>query len=1224
MLGRRSTRRNRDSTTRRRNGTGRLALLAVALAAAAAWAGPAVAVPQDINPDVSTNTNPNASTGGRVNRVEIDPGNNQVFYAASEYGGLFKSTNGGTSWFRLNAFRPVMAWDVEVDPGNSNRVVATSWYDGRVNSLAGIQMSTNGGTSWTRPASATPPAAYNCAAISKSEPTAFGVRFRPDASATIVAGTNCGVAISNDSGATWTFVDPTPATIASNVWDVSVQAGGPTNQGIIDVCGDDGHFRSTNNGASWTGASALPVAARGRCSIAASPDESYVLFIVGLDNNVYESDDAGANWTNLGNSGPQGRIPFVTTNQRANNGMTNVFDIWYSDTQLFSASCTTPAMPAQGGAARCPNVGTWTNQQNGAHWDAGGLEFDSAVAVDACPVLYTSDGGAHTNTIAGNPGCQTPTWTRSNVGLHALWIWSMDGANQAGATNEDILFGVQDDGTFATTNAGAATPTWTNPNCCDTFDTLADPAWTLATTCCFNAGIFNRLELGGAAYAGNTQFAAGNYPAGTVQGFTWGRRFDQFGATSVVMLTTSGMFVTTNITAAAITWTSLAALPEAAANACNVRASVTGGNPTFFVQAGQCTGAGNDRLYRYAGTTSTGTWTRIDNTDGLAGGIGVFGVDPNNPNTLYASNLAPAGPRMVSSTDSGVNWDPDPELDALMTGNGVFKYQNSTGPVTVFGGARARFNGYPQPSFVDYSAENGNVLVAGGQDSGVFLSVDGGANWSLVSDFDGVTKAHLPRPRYAYFDHEPAGTINVYVGTQGRGIWRLPFQLPTADAGGPYTTPEGTDVMVSAAGSTDPDGGALTYAWDFDDDGAYDDATGVTAAFDLVGQDGTFTIGVKATDPDGGYDTDTATVNVTNVAPTVVAASNGPKPEGTPVTVSGTITDPGWLENLTATVDWGDGTPVEALTGVLENVRPDATLTFSKAHTYGDNGTFIAEVCGFDDDTSTCVTVPIGITNVNPTATIDETGTILVNGIPTFFAHAGDPVTFHGRSTDPGSDDLFLSWDWDDGPPAPDVTTTYLVNPPLPDPFPSPTVQPRDVTDTKVHAFADACVYDVGFGARDDDGGTGADSVKVLILGNGTKLRSAGWWSNQYRPKANLAFSVQTLQCYLEIAGYMSTVFNELRNASTFPAAFDVLNLAANGGSESEKLDRLLLQHWLNFANGVIDLNEPVNVVGGAADDGTFWAVMKAAEAVQVNPASTTAQLRAQRQRLERITAADL
>ena len=63
---------------------------------------------------------------------------------------------------------------------------------------------------------------------------------------------------------------------------------------------------------------------------------------------------------------------------------------------------------------------------------------DTAVAVDACPRVYSTDGGAHTNTVNGTQGCHAPTWVRSNVGLHALWAWTMDGANRAGDAAEDL------------------------------------------------------------------------------------------------------------------------------------------------------------------------------------------------------------------------------------------------------------------------------------------------------------------------------------------------------------------------------------------------------------------------------------------------------------------------------------------------------------------------------------------------------------------------------------------------------------------------------------------------------------------------------------------------------------------------------------------------------------------------------------------------------------------
>ena len=95
---------------------------------------------------------------------------------------------------------------------------------------------------------------------------------------------------------------------------------------------------------------------------------------------------------------------------------------------------------------------------------------------------------------------------------------------------------------------------------------------------------------------------------------------------------------------------------------------------------GKCSGRGNDRLYRYVGSAAGGTWTRIDNTDGLVGGFGVFAVDPNNPNRLYASNLGPTGPRMVFSTDSGTELERRPR--ARLTddrGRGLHVLRHSAG-----------------------------------------------------------------------------------------------------------------------------------------------------------------------------------------------------------------------------------------------------------------------------------------------------------------------------------------------------------------------------------------------------------------------------------------------------------------------------------------------------------------------------------------------------------------
>ncbi|MGH9280734.1 MAG: hypothetical protein ACRD12_21920 [Acidimicrobiales bacterium] len=753
--------------------------LGLVVAVALVGVQPVGAVPVDINPDVSDNANANASTGGRVNHMASVPGNNDVFYLASEYGGVFRSNDAGVNWTRLNGHLPVVAWDVEVDAANTNRVIASSWYDGRVNPLSGVQVSIDGGTTWTHPATSWPdpalegtandntPPGWSCANV-RAEPSGYGISI---SGTTIAVGTNCGLALSTNSGSTWTFVDPTPATPASRIWDVNIQAGG-----IIDICGDtDDHMRSTNNGTSFVPGGVLPA---GRCSVAASPDENDVLFVFASDNNVYESDDAGANWFNMGNPTPQGRIPFVVTNQRANGGGgQNLFDLWAGDVQLFRAACTTPMNTDDTTTRRCPASGAWTNAQNGAHFDGGDLLFDSEVAVDACPRLYSSDGGVHRNTLAASPGCHNPTWTRSNVGYHGLWLWTMEGSHLAGDNAEQLLFGTQDNGTFSSITAGATPPTWTNPNCCDTFDVLATTDFTLGTVCCFGMGRFNRLQIAGANYAAPAEIP--NYPsAGEIDTFNWGRHVNNWGTeNNNVLLLSDNIWITDDIQANPIVWTALQAPPGGAGAFCNVQTSLDGGTPVFFAQNGQCTGRGLDQVWRLDGTADT-TWARVDNTGGLPGGFGVFAVDPNNANRVFASSLGGATPQMVRTTDGGTNWTPDTELDSLMTGLGVFKYANQSGPSTNNGGARAQFQGYPQPVMLAVSPIDANMVIAGGVDSGVFLSSDGGNNWALVTDplnpaASGI--AHLPRPRFAYFDDEPAGSRTAYLGTQGRGVWRLAF-----------------------------------------------------------------------------------------------------------------------------------------------------------------------------------------------------------------------------------------------------------------------------------------------------------------------------------------------------------------------------------------------------------------------------------------------------------------
>ncbi|MPY98095.1 MAG: S8 family serine peptidase [Actinophytocola sp.] len=445
---------------------------------------------------------------------------------------------------------------------------------------------------------------------------------------------------------------------------------------------------------------------------------------------------------------------------------------------------------------------------------------------------------------------------------------------------------------------------------------------------------------------------------------------------------------------------------------------------------------------------------------------------------------------------------------------------------------------------------------------------------------------------------------------------------PSADAGGPYETNEGVDVQVDADESSDPDGDALTYAWDLDNDGQFDDATGQTATFDRVGFRGTYDIAVKVTDAKGAFDVEGTTVQVNNVAPSVTGlVTNSPIDEGEELTISGLASDPGWLTDLTVTVDWGDPEFAdEVLTGPEENNRPDATVQFSGGNVYGDNGTFTVTVCADDGLAETCGTTDVVVGNVDPTPVIDLGNTVDINGTPTLFAQIGELFEVSGNATDPGSDDLTLSWLWGD---AAVTSTSYLVNPPDPDPAVSPSVQPRDVDDAQSHVYTDACLYTLVFTAVDDDGGAGSDEVTVVIVGAAELIRSAGYWFAIYFGLGTGEFTPETLQCYLDIAGHMSQVFNEVVDASTVDKAAAVLDPSSSSGDIVSQLDRQLLAAWLNFANGAVGYDEMVDTDGKKGADTKFSEALTEAEAVRLDPTSTKAQMENQKNILEHINLMD-
>jgi len=179
---------------------------------------------------------------------------------------------------------------------------------------------------------------------------------------------------------------------------------------------------------------------------------------------------------------------------------------------------------------------------------------------------------------------------------------------------------------------------------------------------------------------------------------------------------------------------------------------------------------------------------------------------------------------------------------------------------------------------------------------------------------------------------------------------------PVADAGGSYTGysgEEGASIQFDGVSSFDSDGFIISYKWDLDGDGVYDDATGPIAS-KTWSDDYTGIIGLKVTDNHQATDTDETTVTVQNVTPTAnIDNIEQPNPHfklpGEVLTFTGNFTDPGYLDSHTSSWDFGDG-PNEPGALTEENEPPDATGQVIVTHSYQNSGIFNVTLTIKDDD----------------------------------------------------------------------------------------------------------------------------------------------------------------------------------------------------------------------------------------------------------------------------------
>lgn len=256
--------------------------------------------------------------------------------------------------------------------------------------------------------------------------------------------------------------------------------------------------------------------------------------------------------------------------------------------------------------------------------------------------------------------------------------------------------------------------------------------------------------------------------------------------------------------------------------------------------------------------------------------------------------------------------------------------------------------------------------------------------------------------------------------------------------------------------------------------------------------------------------------------------------------------------------------------------------------------------------TTSMLALQIPIENVPPTVNLARTGALPINGGSTWLGRPGQLFEFAGVASDPGRDDLTLTWDWGDGPPGPG--THYPV--------------PHQVSESRAHAFANACLYAVSLSAVDDEQAAGEDRVAVVVTGNaGARARHDGYWQHQLDRNGNSDYSDAELQCYLGIVAHMSAVFGERRPIATLLEAHDVLFMKQNGGDPREQLDRQLLVAWLNFAAGAIGYDALVDQNGDGEVETTLGDALAEIETARLRADATDREIRDLTKVVQRISA---
>lgn len=711
--------------------------------------------------------------GGRVNSIAIDPEHPNERWAASDSGGLFKSTDFGLHWQHVKTLPVIFTQSVVIIPSRSslpNVVLVTAKADFKVRNGGGVWRSTDGGATWIQKL-------YN----PNDRISAYEIARQPG-TGYIFAGTTKGVASSADGGVSWSYDDAFPAGLDQTIYSVMATAtkvylGGPSGVAVDSI---DGNGQRTPVGD--------PGPIRHMHAFGVWPERRFA-FAVNDAGQLHVSADDGEAWSPIATAPPAAGAcngtPFIKAAQRPVELQDRLF-LYLSDRcnlQLMS----TPVVPE--------------GQQMDFNKPWRQADVDRGAPRD---LAFVGKEAEALGTTAGLHRASIPdvTWRLAGGGreggYNALQINEVKG--QIGADRTDLYLGTRDNGIKA----------WSPP--APSVQSFGSEGHFIELERRVQAGDCNlTFEIGRQTFQSAARLASPPTPfpdhphRREAPVLLRTAHFAQ--AVSRLPLPTLGRGMVQSDECGQLV-RSFADFREASVGLARLGHAGDENNLTVLYQPYREAGDRLKlmRLERFH--TSTGMAARRFPvmTDFESLGINphmsdlypVYGVDPVTASHVIAPSIVASGAvgdgKMKFSSNGGGEWFDLADLTTLVQGDPTVRLfqtnlnEQQAGP-------------FPLVTAVSFSPQDPNLVLAGTNEGGIYVSDQNGApaTWSPVSNSGGATYVTA-------FFWENANTV--HVSTFGRGLWKLVNRRISAD--GPGLCP-GCDVVSPDGGSAPLDHGVLIF-----------------------------------------------------------------------------------------------------------------------------------------------------------------------------------------------------------------------------------------------------------------------------------------------------------------------------------------------------------------------------------------------------------------------------